>query len=30
MEGGYWRHAKILGTTAGVALRGFVGMEGVE
>lgn len=30
IEGGYWRHAKILGTTAGVDLRGFVGIEGVE
>lgn len=27
-EGGLWLHAKTTGTTAGVVLRGFVGMEG--
>lgn len=26
IEGGLWRHAKILDTTAGVSLRGFLGM----
>lgn len=27
LEGGLWRHAKILGTDAGVDLRGFSGMS---
>lgn len=26
LEGGIWRHAKILATTVGVDLRGFLGM----
>lgn len=28
IEGGLWRHAKTTGTAVGVALRGFVGIEG--
>lgn len=30
MEGGLWRHAKTTGTTAGVELIGFLGIEGVD
>jgi hypothetical protein len=28
-EGGYWQHAQTTGTTAGVTLVGFVGVEGL-
>lgn len=30
IEGGYWTHARLTGTDAGVDLRGFVGVEGRE
>ena len=30
IEGGLWRHARTTGTGAGVSLRGFMGIEGMD